>query len=165
MKVVSDASPLIFLGKIKKLPWLKTILKGPFYLPSLVKEELFPKTISLSEEEYLSHELSDWQTMPWRPKALRADSGLSAADLSVLEIARKVKAGLVLADEKALRAILAVRRQPTLGTLGIILTACRQKRSTASEARQLVEELISTHRFRVSAHVYMSFLKALAAIR
>jgi predicted nucleic acid-binding protein len=127
-----------------------------------VKNELFAKGLPPSEEDYLTQGLRPWETISWHPRAARLSGGLSASDISVLEIAKKMNSEWVLADEKPLRQVLSVRRHKVIGTLGILLMARRQDIISLKQTHEMVDELVSAHRFRISAEIYRSFLKILS---
>lgn len=162
MKTVSDASVLIFLGKIRQLHLIEPLFDGPFYLPDLVYREVLTEGLSTEETEYLTQALSPWKTMsPRRPS--KPGTQLSLSDWSVVELAKQVKAELVLADEKALRNVLVRQHLTVMGTLGILIRATQKKLLTREQTRVLMDALVSSHRFYVSAETYQVFLKRLQA--
>jgi predicted nucleic acid-binding protein len=163
VKVVADASVLIFLGKIRQLDLLKRLFQGPFYLSGLVRDEVLTEGIPPEESDYLEKILASWQVMaPLLPK--KPGKQLSFSDWSVVELAKQIDADIVLADEKALRHVLAAQGIPVIGTLGLLLRAAQAQRLPASEVRTHVDMLIRSHRFRISAETYQVFLAHLAKI-
>lgn len=161
MSVVADASVLIFPGKIRRLDWIPRLFPPPLYVPDLVRQEVLIPDLPPSEQDYLEDTLKPWETVPWRPRISRLSGGLSVTDISVIEVARQVKAEWVLADERALREVLRSRRHHVIGTLGILLLAVRRGIDSPAAVKGLVDELIRSHRFRISADTYRHFLQRL----
>ena len=59
MIIVADASPVIFLGKIRRLPLISRLLKGTILVPELIADEIMASPISPAEARVLGRFLED----------------------------------------------------------------------------------------------------------
>lgn len=162
MRVVADASPLIFLGKIRRLGLIQPLFPGEMFVPSLVRREILAPPVPPDEEILLAAFLETCRTAtPSAAKVFAA--GLSAADNEVLGLARELKADMILADDGLLRRVAEVENIRTMGTLGILLRAVRADLESAEAAHSCLEALIHSHGFRIGIEVYETFVSTLHA--
>ncbi len=160
MKIVADASPVIFLGKLRRLSLLNDLFKGPFYFSHFVRNEILSERLSLTEKDYLEKVLHPWKVVSV-DNLPKTKGALSISDSSVVHLSHQVHADLVLADDRALRNTLQAHRFKVLGTLGVLLLASKRRRLTAKDAKELANELITLHHFHISAETYKTFLNHL----
>ena len=78
---------------------------------------------------------------------------MSHADNALLTLALRMKAGLLLADER-IRRIAGVEGIRPVGTLGLLLQALRKGLLRGTEVRRLVDELIGARGFRIGVELY-----------
>ena len=152
MSVVSNASPLIFLGKIGHISLVRSLFYPPFLLSSQVAKEIL-ESAEPQEKKDLERELRHWKI-----RALNLSSPLkgagSVADWSVFELAKSARPDIALADDKFLRGILTAADIPVSGTLGLIHLGFEKRVFSAKRARELVDMLVQKHNFWIDAGNY-----------
>lgn len=161
MIIVADASPLIFLAKIRQLGLVHALLGRDVRLPCAVHRELFAGRLDPVEQAALHQFLAGCQIETVRNPRCFA-SAMSAADNAALTLALRRKADLLLCDERVTRSMAEIEGIRPMGTLGILLLAVRNKHITPHEARRLIDLLVSAHGFRISVEVYQAVLTRLA---
>lgn len=154
MKVVSNASPIIFLSK----------LQGITLLP-----ECFGNVVI---SEAVEQELGSLAPIPGIPILPISAAGqrfvegalgrLHRGELESMTLAREIQADYVLLDD-----LLARRRAQriglhTMGTVGVIVLACRQGRIAGETAIAWLDELIHCHGLYLSAELANRVRAALA---
>ena len=160
MIVVADASPLIFLAKLKQLKLISTLLGKDVRLPKDVMQEVLHPDCDPAERQELETFLTSCSVEKVsRPRQFAA--AMSRADNAALTLALRNKAGILLCDERITRRMAEIERVQTLGTLGVLLRARREGVIPAEEARRLVDQLIRQHNFRISVEVYQAVLAEL----
>ena len=160
MIVVADASPLIFLAKLRRLGLLSQLLGHDIRVPRAVRDEVLRAGIDPAEEAVLKAFLKDCRIETVRrPRQFAA--AMSRADNQALTLAVRAQADLILCDERGLRIMAETEGIRPLGTLGIIIRAVRRKLIASPDARQLVDTLIRSHGFRIGVEVYQAVLKEL----
>lgn len=160
MIVVADASPLIFLAKIRKLELVNALLGQDIRVPRVVCQEILAGPVDPVEHEALERFLAHCRVeQVKRPRQFA--SAMSAADNAALTLALRCKADFLLCDERATRSMAEIEGVRPLGTLGILLRAALSKLISAKEAKRMVNLLVSTHDFRISVEVYQAVLDAL----
>ncbi len=129
-RVVSDASPLVILARIGLLSLLEKLF-GEVHVPQAVYDEVVPSEPE-EEERPGSREVAQARSQGWLrvhptppPEELRRyrRPGLSRADASVIALAVRQRADVVLADERALRRALQARGFRVVGVGGLLLRA------------------------------------------
>lgn len=153
MITVCDASPLIFLAKIRRLELLPDLFPGEILVPDDVQRELVASPIPPAEEAVLETFLRSCQVVRIRPKGFRS-TALSTADRTVLTLAVREGADRVLADDRLLRDLVEVEGMKPIGTLGVLVLAMRKKRLSAPETRSAIDELVRDHGFRIGIALY-----------
>ncbi len=161
MIVVADASPIIFLAKIRRLDLVHALLGQDIRLPQAVYREILSGAIDPVEREALERFLADCRVEPVkRPR--RFASAMSTADNAALTLALRCRADFLLCDERATRNMAELEGVRPLGTLGVLLRATRGKLVSRKEARRLIDLLVSNHDFRIGVEVYQAVLAALS---
>lgn len=160
MSVVSNASPIIFLGKINEVHLVSELFKGPYLIPSVVYREVLNSSDHEDEKNYLEHEFKRWEVKEVKVHSFIKGAG-SLADWSVFELAHSVQPKVVLADDKFLRNILETRRLTPLGTLGILSLAVKKKVRTKERVIQCADLLIEKYNLWIDAFTYSRFTKSL----
>jgi predicted nucleic acid-binding protein len=155
--VVADASPLIFLAKLRRLELVSGLLGDDIRIPLVVSREVIAPGIDPIERETLESFLSRCTIEPVpRPRAFA--SAMSAADNAVLTLAIRTKSDLLLCDERVTRAMAQREGIRSLGTLGILLRAMRADLLTQEETRHSVDVLVREHGFRIGIELYQAVL-------
>jgi uncharacterized protein len=161
MKAVADASVVIFLAKAQSLSLLHSLFKGPIHITDLVKDELLASDPPSVETTSLKKRFDSlFKVIPYKPFT-KAQGALSQADWSVIQAAEQTDADIVLSDDKALRNVAVGLGYKIMGTLGILARAAQTKIIRKENAIQIVDDLVSHHRFHISADAYQLFLKFL----
>ena len=157
MIVVADASPLIFLAKIRQLDLIPKLLSDDIRIPRAVYGEVVVPGIDLSERDVLESFLANCsiEAVP-RPRSF--SSPMSAADNAALTLAIRRKATILLCDERVTRVMAESEGIRPLGTLGILLRAMRTGLLAPNETRRMVDLLIRAHGFRIGIELYQAVL-------
>ena len=158
MTVVADASPLIFLGKLRRLALIGRVLGADIIVPSVVRDEVLTPPLDPWESRELERFLGGVRIEAIATPR-RFALGMSRADDAVLTLAVRMKADLLLADERIIRRIADVEGIRPIGTLGLLLQALRQGLLRGTEVRRLVDELISAHGFRIGVELYAAIIE------
>ena len=161
MIIVADASPIIFLAKIRQLALVHKLLGRDVRVPDAVCRELLAPGIDPIEKEEIEGFLTKCGVDPVRRPRCFAKA-MSAADNAALTLAVRSKADYLLCDERVTRAMAEMEGVRPMGTLGVLLRATRQKVISRKEARRLVDLLISAHNLRIGIEVYQAVLHELA---
>lgn len=157
MIVVADASPLIFLAKIRRLDCIHRLFGRDIRLPTLVRDEILVPGIDPAERRELLEFLDKCAVVTVRPPQ-RFAAAMSRADNAVLTLAVRDRAGILLCDERITRLMAEAEGIRPLGTLGILLGAMRKNLLAPSETKRLVDALIDSHGFRMGIQVYRAVL-------
>ncbi|MEI8241789.1 MAG: DUF3368 domain-containing protein [bacterium] len=161
MIVVADASPLIFLGKLRRLDLISATVRGALLIPESVRRELLPHTLDPAEKEYLEAFLKGCAIETVR-QPRRFASSMSAADNDGLTLAIRCRADWLLCDDRITRLAAETEGVRTLGTLGILLRALRGKVLTPAAATELLDRLVRSHGLRISIELYQQTLSEIA---
>lgn len=157
MIVVADASPLIFLAKIRQLELIHKLLGKDIRLPTLIRDEVLAPNVDAAEQRVLESFLATCKIKSvLQPRHFA--SAMSRADDAALTLAIRESADTLLCDEKVTRMMAETEGIRPLGTLGILLRAMRQQLISSSEAKRLLDTLIQPHGFRISIEVYRAAL-------
>ena len=158
MTVIADASPLIFLGKLRRLGLIHRVLGADIFVPSVVRDEVLAPPLDPWESREL-HRLLHGVHIETVENPERFALGMSRADNAVLTLAVRMKADLLLADERIIRRIANAEGVRPVGTLGLLLQALRQGLQHGTEVRRLVDELIGAHGFRIGVELYAAIIE------
>jgi predicted nucleic acid-binding protein len=164
MIVVADASPLIFLGKVRRLDLLQTVLGTELHVPESVYEELFLPTVDPAEAEYLACLLKTCTVDAVR-QPRRFALAMSRADNDALTLALRLKAEFLLCDDRITRLAAETEGIRPLGTLGLLLRAVRKKVMSPSDARDCLDCLVRMHGFRIGIELYRDVLAEIEAAK
>jgi predicted nucleic acid-binding protein len=162
MIVVADASPLIFLAKIRRLRLVTRLLGHDIRIPRAVRNELLQPEVDPAEMEALEEFIKNCRIETVR-RPRRFASAMSRADNEALTLAVRSHADIILCDERAMRIMAESEGVRPLGTLGILLRSVHRKIITAQDAKQLIDRLIRSHGFRIGVEVYQAVLAELEA--
>jgi predicted nucleic acid-binding protein len=155
--VVADASPLIFLGKLRCLDLLHGLFGDDIRVPRAVRDELLPAGIDPAERAALDSFLASCHVEAvTRPR--RFARAMSRADNEALTLAIRCRADRLLCDEATTRLMAEAEGVRPVGTLGILLLAMRTGRLTPAATRDHVDALVRDHGFRISVRLYQAVL-------
>ncbi len=157
MIIVADASPLIFLAKLRQLDLIHRLLDGDVLIPRAVYAEIVRPGIDPIEQAALESFLATCTVRSvTRPRAFA--SAMSAADNAALTLALRTKATCLLCDERVTRLMAENEGIRPLGTLGILLRAHGRDLLSRAEVRRMVDLLIQAHGFRIGVETYQAVL-------
>jgi len=157
MIVVADASPLIFLAKVRRLDIVPRLLGRDIRVPKQVRDEVLAPDVDPVESRELQGFL-DACTIEVVRRPRRFASAMSRADAAALTLAVRHHANILLCDEQITRLMAAAEGIRPLGTLGVLLRAMRKDLLSPVETRKLVDVLIRLHSFRIGIEVYQAIL-------
>lgn len=158
MTVICDACPLIFLAKLNKLDLIQRLFSGDIIILSIIKEEILAQSIPAAEEAALLFFLETCKIIDQSERDFSSTT-LSNADNYLLTYAIKEGADILISDDKLVRRTAAAAAIRSVGTLGILLRAMSRSILTPKCTRELINELIHTHHFRISIEVFESVLR------
>jgi predicted nucleic acid-binding protein len=156
--VVSNASPIINLAAIGQLDLLYS-LYGQIFIPDAVHAEIVIRGSGLPG----AHEVA---TATWiEARSITNNAALRSLTLlldpgeaEVILLALEMQADLALLDEKLGRRVAKRLGLDVVGLLGILLEA--KHKNYVPRIRPLVDELVTTARFRISRALYEDVLRA-----
>lgn len=160
MIVVADASPLIFLAKIRRLDLLRALLGRDIRIPASVRDEVLAPGLDPVERETLDSFIGTCRVEVVRNRR-RFASAMSSTDNEALTLALRTRAGIILCDDRITRRMAEAEGVLPLGTLGVLLRASRRCLLSVLETRRDVDDLIRLHAFRISIEVYQAVLAEL----
>ncbi|MDE0217836.1 MAG: DUF3368 domain-containing protein [Spirochaetaceae bacterium] len=158
MTVVADASPLTFLGKIRQLAVIRRVLGDDVVVPQQIREEVLAPPLDRAESVELHRFLA-------AARVERVDSprdfvaGMSRADNAAMTLAVRLKADLLLTDDRTVRRLATVEGVRALGTLGVLLLALRRRLVDRAEVRRLIDDLVGSHGFRIGVELYAAVIR------
>lgn len=145
MKVVANASPIIFLSKLNGL-WLLPECFGSVAIPEAVQQELgglpLIPAIQVRKVSALGAQF-----------VAGALGRLHLGELEAMILARELQADYVLLDDLLARKRAQRMGVPVMGTIGVIVLAHRQGRIDQSTALNWLDELVQRHGLYVSAEM------------
>lgn len=169
---VSNATPLIYLARLGKLPLLRELF-AQIQIPPEVKNETidrgkekgFPDAIIIEQalkDGWLAiHQLTEENIK--KSETLAQMSGIDIGEAQTILLAKQKNEKIVLIDQTSAREVARQMGLYPRGTIYIILAAAKKKLTTKEEARQMLEKLIETN-FYISAKIYRDALKAIENI-
>jgi len=147
MKLVSNASPIIFLSKLNAANLLTDCFESIF-IPEAVQSELGNLAIP-----------SSIQTQNISPSGQHFVEGaigrLHQGELEAMVLAMEIKADYVLLDDLLARRKAHRLGLQVMGTIGVILLAHRQNRITEKNALDWLDQLVHHHGLYLSAEMIM----------
>jgi len=163
MVVITDASPVILLGKLDSLNLITDYLGNEILLPRAVYDEIFGSGLTPGEEHLLLKFVSLCKVEKVRrPRTFSA--GLSDADNAALTLAVRRMPSKLLSDDLLLRIVARLEGVNCIGTLGLIQESCKSRLLSKNEAKKLVDELLDKHKLRISIKLYREVITALDSV-
>ncbi|MGY5876021.1 MAG: DUF3368 domain-containing protein [Candidatus Thorarchaeota archaeon] len=160
-KVVSNASPLIYLASVGKLPLLKDLFESVM-IPNEVFEEVCG--VQKSPDSIVVNDAVSEGWIHVEPSVIRGTkrlaegSGTQLGEAAAILLAKSADA-LLLIDDKMGRSAAEVLGISCLGTVGVLLRALSDSLLTLSELTLVLERMIDVG-FRLDSKVYIQVLKA-----
>ena len=142
MTVVTNATPLIALSLVNRLPLLRELFREVLAPPSVYNEVAIagvgrPGAATFTDLSWIRVHAPQASTTI-EPMLLGLDSG----ELDVLLLAREVRPAWVLIDERLARRIARAMGLPVKGTVGVLLSGFRAGFLSKREAMEALQELL-----------------------
>jgi len=160
--VVCNASPLIFIAKIRRLDILNIY---SLCIPSQVEVEII-KGIKRKQEDarLITEYLKQRNIVPVKISLLRdLPNFLGAGEKAVISLAVKEKIESVLIDEAKARTVARFKGLKPKGTLGVLWDSYKVGKIDRKILETLLLELIEKG-YRIKEDLFIEFLKKLKAL-
>lgn len=159
MKIISDASPLIYLAKIKKLNFLDRY-------EIIIPDQVYAEIKLGKEKQKLDYILVDRSIEKGKIKMKKIE-GLEAfpfnigkGEKEVISLALKEKIKTVLLDDKKARLCAKLKGLKVKGTLAVIIQQYKDKKINKEDLKKLIFELIKNG-FRIKEEIIVEVLSKL----
>jgi|ETNmetMinimDraft_11_1059920.scaffolds.fasta_scaffold110388_2 hypothetical protein len=136
MKIISNTTVLILLGKIFRYDLLEN-LYSEILIPAEVERELLFK--NCPEQIYIKKFLDRFIKVKEVKKVIPFP--LDTGEQHAISLAKEMK-GMLLTDDEQARTIAEIEDIPVKGTVGIILQNVEKKKCTGKEGIELLQELL-----------------------
>ncbi len=144
MRIVSNASPLIFLSKIDSLG----------LLPQCFSEVLMPPAVAVETGMDLPDFIRPHPLSEIGEAFVRGAIGtLHRGELEALTLARELAIDLVAIDDRAARRKAVQMGLKPIGTVGLLVLACRMGHLDEATALDRLEQLVGRHGLYVSGEI------------
>lgn len=159
-KIVSNATPLIYLAKIKKYSLLKSLF-DKIIISQEVKIEIVDEGKKLKQADALlierEIEVGFIEVMKVE-KLLETSLELELGELSTLSLAKKLKIDEVLIDETLGRSAAGIIGLVPKGTLYVLLKNLKLKEITFDDFLNILNELLESG-FRLKEEIYIKVIE------
>jgi len=158
-KVVSNATPLIYLAKIGKLEFLRNTF-DEVIIPEEVRKEVVDKGKQLKHTDaFLIEKAIDegWLKVA-RTDLLKSPIDMGIGELAVISLAKKLNVKEVLIDETPARTAAKLLDLEARGTIFVLLNALQKKKANLEEFLDLLQQLI-LQGFRLGEGVYLDAIR------
>ena len=159
-KIVSNATPLIYLAKIKKYSLLKSLF-DKIIISQEVKIEIVDEGEKLKQADALlierEIEVGFIEVMKVE-KLLETSLELELGELSTLSLAKKLKIDEVLIDETLGRSAARIIGLVPKGTLYVLLKNLKLKEITFDDFLNILNELLESG-FRLKEEIYIKVIE------
>ena len=159
-KIVSNATPLIYLAKIKKYSLLKSLF-DKIIISQEVKIEIVDEGKKLKQADALlierEIEVGFIEVMKVE-KLLETSLELELGELSTLSLAKKLKIDEVLIDETLGHSAARIIGLVPKGTLYVLLKNLKLKEITFDDFLNILNELLESG-FRLKEEIYIKVIE------
>ncbi len=161
--IISNASPLMYLAKLKKISLLELLFRE-ITIPSQVYEEVvilgkkenFADAFTVEQAKNEGWLVVENISQKKEIEALAAE--IDFGEAAVIALARKHSASLLLMDDASARTIAESFGFKVKGTLFVLLRAYKKKIIGKEEVRHLLAQLVREG-FRISQELYVQVLE------
>ena len=158
IKIVSNASPLIFLAKIGKLDLLETF---EIIIPKQVYSEIKEGEKSGREDSHKIESLIKNNKIKVEEIEIIAEleeQNLGEGEKAAISLAIDKKIELILLDERKARRVAKFYKLNPRGAIGVLTDAFRKNKISKKEFKELIQKLIKEG-YRISEELIMDLLK------
>ncbi|MBI2574374.1 DUF3368 domain-containing protein [Candidatus Woesearchaeota archaeon] len=155
--IVSNATPLIYLAKIQKLYLLRMIFRE-IVISEDVKKEVVDEGKRLGKSDAAAVEESigaGWIKVRRVPSYLPLPIELDKGEISIISLAKGIKASYVLIDEIPARAAAKLVGLQPRGTIFVLLAAVKKKELSFEEFLECLNSLVEEG-FRLREEIYIN---------
>jgi len=159
-RIVSNATPLIYLAKADKLNLLKGIAKQ-VYIPEAVFQEVVIEGKRLGEKDaYRVEKCIDqgWLNIQKAKKMLSFDIPIHYGELEVISLAVQEGINKVLIDDAKARSIADLAGLQPVGTLWVLLESVKNRMMDFDEFLSTLESIIKAG-FYLKDEVYIKAIR------
>lgn len=159
-RIVSNATPLIYLAKTDKLNLLKAIA-NQVYIPKAVFQEVATEGKRLGEKDSYRVEKcinEGWLNIKEVNKLLSFDFPLHFGELEVISLAVQKGIKKVLIDDAKARSVADLAGLQPVGTLWVILKAVKNRMMDFDEFLSTLESMIHSG-FYLKDEVYIKVIR------
>ena len=143
MKIISNASPLIFLAKIGKLDLLENyeIIIPEQVHKEIIKENLIIKNLITVKETEIIKEIEK--------------QNLGEGEKAAISLGIQEKIKLILLDERKARSMARFYKLKPRGTIGILIEAYKNKKISKEGLKESIQKLIKEG-YRISEDIIIN---------
>ncbi len=155
-KVVSNATPLIYLAKTNQLNLLQNLIKQIF-IPDAVYREVVIKGKSLGEKDAYRVESAvtkGWITVQNVQAVYPVEINIHPGEMEVISLAKEKGIETVLMDDAKARAASEIAGLRPIGTLWLILKAVKDSIINFDEFLSVLEDIVRSG-FHLKEEVYL----------
>ena len=157
--IVSNATPLIYLAKVGRIGFLKTVF-GEVFIPEEVKVEVVDKGKLLGEKDayVVEKAIGEGWLKVCVTEVLDVPIKLERGEAAALSLAKKLGLREVLVDEVSARAAARLLDLTPRGTIFVLLKVLERKEIDVDGFLEVLDQLIS-HGFRLKEEVYVEAVR------
>ena len=158
-RVVSNATPLIYLAKAGRIDLLKKIF-GHILIPLEVKVEVVDNGKLLGEKDayVVENAIGEGWIEVLETDTLSLPIMLDKGEAATLSLAKKLGVEVVLVDEVLARSAAKLLGLTPRGTIFVLLVALKRKKLNLDEFLEVLDELINQG-FRLKEEVYLEAVR------
>ena len=164
-KIVSNATPLIYLAKADKLNLLKTSI-NQVYIPNAVFQEVVEEGKRLGEKDAYRVEKAisqGWLVVQAVRDMYSLKVSLHPGEIEVISLAKEKGIKTVLMDDAKGRSVAELAGLKPVGTLWIILQAVKNRIIDFNEFLSTLEDIIHSG-FYLKDEVYIKIIRTAKSI-
>ncbi|MGQ9469451.1 MAG: DUF3368 domain-containing protein [Nitrososphaerales archaeon] len=157
--VVSNATPLIYLAKIRRIDLLRKVF-GEVFIPEEVKVEVVDKGKLLDERDayVVEKAIRDGWLKVVQVERVKTSIELVPGEVAALSLAKSHGIREVLVDEISARAAARLMELTPRGTIFVLLKALEIKEIGLNEFLEALIDLVK-HGFRLKEEVFLEAVK------
>ncbi|MHB1276746.1 MAG: DUF3368 domain-containing protein [Candidatus Humimicrobiaceae bacterium] len=159
-EIVSDATPLIYLAKLKKLDLLKS-LYSKIIISQEVKIEIVDEGKKIKEPDaFLIEKEIEYGFIKVKKagRLIKTTLELELGELSTLSLAKELKIDEVLIDETLAHTAAKMAGLIPKGTIYVLLKNLKLKKITFNDFLSILNELIESG-FRLKEDIYIKVIE------
>jgi predicted nucleic acid-binding protein len=165
MIVVSDATPLIFLGKLNAVELLKNLYQTVLISPKVYHEAIinglkYGHSDAVVLNLYYQKNIlkTDNPVDQMAITQLQADEGIDAGEAETIVLAMQHRAALALIDEQKARQAARKKSLTVKGTLGILFEAFKQGLINKMQTDMYIQQIIQRDDIWISKSLCVAVL-------